>query len=84
MGTFQTTDRDSDPTLKKYFAKESDLPLEVRACLNREGTNPDLTLSEYFGQGSNLPQEVWAWLNREGAFSRPLLSKFVAPFPPRI
>ncbi len=70
---------DTDPTLKEYFARERDLPPEVRAGLD---ANLDLTIGEYFGQGSNLPQEVWAWLNREGAFSFPPLSKFVAPFPP--
>jgi SAM-dependent methyltransferase len=76
------TNMDVDPTLKEYFS-DRDLPLEVRACLSREGTDLNLTISEYFGQGSNLPREVWEWLNREGAFSHPLLSRFVAPFPPR-
>jgi SAM-dependent methyltransferase len=83
MGTPRATVADSDSTLKQYLAQETDLPSVVRDCISREGANLDLTIGQYFGQGCRLPRETWAWLNREGAFSHPLLSKFVAPFPPK-
>ena len=69
-------------TLGEYFATRQTVPDAVRRHVGEASGNAGLSLNEYFRRGCTLPHEVWEWLNRDGAFDDPLLSRFVAPFPP--
>jgi SAM-dependent methyltransferase len=73
---------DTSLTLREYFGHRQNLPDAVRQHLDEASGNAGFRLAEYFGRGCRLPHEVWEWLNRDAVFDDPLLSRFVAPFPP--